>query len=68
MFNFILGINDGVFPRAFSDEGFINDAERNELLEDESLNNKELVYYDKEKYYAGRCCRRALCVGYVVWQ
>lgn len=30
---FILGLNDGVFPRAFSDEGFINDSERNLLLE-----------------------------------
>lgn len=30
---FIVGINDGVFPRAFSDEGFINDKERNVLLD-----------------------------------
>lgn len=30
---FIVGINDGAFPRAFSDEGFINDKERNQLLD-----------------------------------
>lgn len=31
---FIVGVNDGNFPRAFSDEGFINDREREELLND----------------------------------
>lgn len=30
---FIVGVNDGAFPRAFSDEGFINDKERNQLLD-----------------------------------
>ncbi len=30
---FVIGLNDGIFPKIFSDEGFINDAERNQLLE-----------------------------------
>lgn len=30
---FIIGVNDGAFPRAFQNEGFINDKERNILLE-----------------------------------
>jgi ATP-dependent helicase/nuclease subunit B len=31
---FIIGVNDGVFPMTFSTEGFINDDERLELLND----------------------------------
>ena len=30
---FVIGLNDGVFPMPYNDEGFINDAERNELLD-----------------------------------
>ncbi|MBQ9314364.1 MAG: exodeoxyribonuclease V subunit gamma [Clostridia bacterium] len=30
---FIIGVNDGVFPKPFSSEGFINDSERDYLLE-----------------------------------
>lgn len=30
---FVVGINDGVFPKTFAEEGFIDDAERNQLLE-----------------------------------
>lgn len=30
---FVIGVNDGVFPKNFSDEGFINDQERINLME-----------------------------------
>ena len=30
---FVIGLNDGVFPMPYNDEGFINDNERNELLD-----------------------------------
>lgn len=30
---FVIGVNDGVFPMPFASEGFINDAERDALLE-----------------------------------
>lgn len=30
---FVIGLNDGVFPKPHNDEGFINDSERFELLE-----------------------------------
>lgn len=32
---FVIGLNDGVFPMPYNDEGFINDNERNELLDGE---------------------------------
>ena len=30
---YVIGLNDGVFPMPYNDEGFINDMERNLLLE-----------------------------------
>ncbi len=31
--SFVIGLNDGIFPSPYNDEGLINDSERNELLE-----------------------------------
>lgn len=62
---YVIGLNDGVFPMPYNDEGFINDAERNELLEsnieiakdtkmkllEESFNIYKVLTMPKEELY-----------------
>ena len=55
---FILGVNDGTFPRAFQNEGFINDKERVSLLEqgiEIAKDTKMLLIEDNFNLYKAFC-------------
>ena len=47
--SFVIGLNDGIFPSPYNDEGFINDRERNELLENgiEMAKDSKLLLLDE---------------------